>query len=267
MNDWNPTRVTRVVKKLGTSTKPVLVDTDDGPALLKYMGNPQGNDALIAEKLAADFAVELGIPCPPYSILSITPQQISPPAIGAVAGPAFLSKWMNPATTFSPQSEMLEHLRDTDFVPRLVVFDTWIMNGDRFEPAPGGREPNYDNLLFVPDIQKVKAIVIDHTHAFVEQTFEEEVFAENWWADEEPLGLFPNFDTYLNHDAVMSQIDAINELCSERLEEVIASLPPEWHMSVAVREALFEGLKQRAQHLANWLPPALFDQTEMNYRG
>lgn len=267
MDNWRPKKLIRIVKVLNTSTKPALVDTDQGLGLLKYLGNPQGTDALIAEKLAADLAQNLLIPAPCHSLITVDQYDLTEYGTQIDPGSAFISKWMNPATTFSPESAMLGQLRETGFVSRLVVFDTWIKNTDRFSPAPGSSEPNYDNLLFVPDKQKVNALVIDHTHAFVETTFEDEITLEDWWSDETVLGIFPNLATLLDQSKVLKEIEAVNDFCANGLKEVIECIPRDWHLSQAARSALNENLTKRAEHLASWLPTELFGQQEMNYRG
>jgi hypothetical protein len=178
--DWEPTKITRVVDFLSTSTKPIMVETDDGLALVKYIGNPQGVHTLVAEYVAASLARLVGLPIPDFAIVYCPEIEIERYGIVTVAGPAFASRWVSEAASFSPSSSLLENLRDKDIITILVAFDTWIRNFDRYFDAGQNANSNLDNLLFVPDLRKSALVVIDHTHAFVEVSFDEEIADPNW---------------------------------------------------------------------------------------
>jgi hypothetical protein len=52
MQGWKPTRIRWVGDTLDTSTGAARVETDQGPAFAKLMGNPEGPQALFCELLA-----------------------------------------------------------------------------------------------------------------------------------------------------------------------------------------------------------------------
>ena len=122
--DWEPTKITRVVDFLSTSTKPIMVETDDGLALVKYIGNPQGVHTLVAEYVAASLARLVGLPIPDFAIVYCPEIEIERYGIVTVAGPAFASRWVSEAASFSPSSSLLENLRDIPLLlqnPKVLV--------------------------------------------------------------------------------------------------------------------------------------------------
>ena len=262
---WEPTKVTRVVDFLTTSTKPIKAETDDGLALIKYIGNPQGCDALVAEFVAGSLARCVGIPVPDFAIINCPEIEIGPYNLVTTAGPSFASRWVPDAMSLAPDSKLLEDLREPSMITNLVVFDTWIRNFDRYSDSGDDTVSNLDNILFVPDKRKSAMIVIDHTHAFVESTFDEEMDDPMWWDDKTVYGQFPNFKPYLSHKALMNMIDKIMGVDIVTLEEIFAKLPSDWQLTQVQRSLFAEQLLKRAEALPNWLPEALFDQREMAF--
>ncbi|GAK70373.1 hypothetical protein RRU01S_11_00260 [Agrobacterium rubi TR3 = NBRC 13261] len=262
---WQPTRIERVNDVLNTSTKPLLVVTDIGLALLKYIGNAQGEDALVAELLAAELAAMVGLRTPDFAVERIPEIATRDPFITAKSGPAFFSRW-EPATTLSPNSQLLRNLRDPRDIARLVVFDTWVRNKDRFSDDIPGGVTNYDNILIIPDKQKSKLLVIDHSHAFAETTLEGEINAG--WANEELVyGLFNEFAPMLRRRDVESAINVVCSLAPSDIRDVCRSSPAEWGFSTRLADTLAELLVERAARMRRWLPSAIFDQFEMDLEG
>lgn len=262
---WQPTRIERVNNVLNTSTKPLLVVTDMGLALLKYIGNAQGNDALVAELLAAELAAMAGLTTPDFAVERIPEIPTRDPFIIAQAGPAFFSRWQ-PAASLAPNSRLLRALRDPKDIARLVVFDTWLRNKDRFSEDIFGGVTNYDNILIVPDKQKSKLLVIDHSHAFTETTLENEINAD--WANEEQVyGLFNEFAPMLRRRDVESAINLICSLALSDIRDVCRSSPVEWGFVPQLADTLAELLVERANKMRRWLAVAIFDQLEMDLQG
>ena len=152
--DWEPTKITRVVDFLSTSTKPIKAETDDGLALIKYIGNPQGVHTLVAEYVAASLARLVGIPIPNFAIIHCPEIEIERYGIVTGAGPAFASQWIPESASLAPTSNLLSNLRNTDIITTLVAFDTWIRNFDRYSGEGPDANSNLDNLLFIPDLRK-----------------------------------------------------------------------------------------------------------------
>lgn len=259
---WQPSRIERVNTVLNTSTKPLLVVTDQGTALLKYMGNRAGLDALVTELLAAELANTIGLRTPDFALLSIPEIETSDPLVSVQSGPAFLSRWEQ-AQSLSPNSHLLANLRTKSDVARLVVFDTWIRNKDRFSDDANGGVLNYDNILFRADIRKTQLLVIDHSHAFAETSLEDEI-NENWATEQIVYGMFNEFAAILTRRDVKSALDTLCGVAADELGEICLSPPREWGFSAGLANQLAALLIRRANLMKEWLPDALFDQLELN---
>lgn len=69
--NWQPSLIERVTRVLNTSTKPISAVTDDGAAIVKYMGNPQGLVALVCELIGSELANYMGLKTPDFAIMNI----------------------------------------------------------------------------------------------------------------------------------------------------------------------------------------------------
>ena len=111
-------------------------------------------------------------------------------------GPAFVSRVL-PGSTGSEDGSILKNLAAPGDISRLVMFDTWIRNADRWPPEDGiMAEPNFENLFFTPNGQKFEIIALDHSHCFVEIALDDELADPVVAFDERVYGLFPSFTAY-----------------------------------------------------------------------
>lgn len=264
-NKWQPTRINRVNRVLGTSTKPLLAMTDAGAALVKYLGNPQGNDALVSELVAAQLANRVGLLTPEFAVVRIPHIEVLDPFVDVQEGPAFFSRWEQ-AASLAPNSKLLAQLRAPSDVSLLVVFDTWIRNKDRFTGDPYGGNFNYDNLLFKPDKRKTQLLVIDHSHAFAETTLEGEITAD-WATEQNVYGLFNEFAPMLTRHDVQSALDTLCAVPIDEIRAICASAPPEWGFGGVLASRLGDLLVERAHLMRTWFADAVFDQMELDFNG
>lgn len=263
--EWKPKRVERVVRVMQSSTMALHVETDEGPAILKYMGNPQGDVALCCELIGTELANAVGLTTPPFAIVSV-PSLTVPgyPLVQVGAGPAFLSRWeTSAALSTAAQPKLLEALRNPDDVSTLVAFDTWVRNKDRFTAADDGQGvENRENLLFRQDKRKSQMIVIDHSHALVETTLEDEMGGE--WVDEQVVyGRFPQFEPLMRAAVVRQALARICDDGAKSAGPVCEATPREWGMTSALAEQVADCLRKRAFRLQEWLLGSLFDQLEL----
>ena len=56
---WQPQTIERIIRVLSTSTKPFIAVTDEGTAVIKYIGNPAGVEALVSITQQDIFTVDL----------------------------------------------------------------------------------------------------------------------------------------------------------------------------------------------------------------
>lgn len=182
--------------------------------------------------------------------------------ISVEAGPAFFSRW-ELAQSLSPNSRLLANLRQPRDVAKLVVFDTWIRNKDRFTVDQNGEAFNYDNILLVPDKKKTQLLVIDHSHAFAETTLEDEI--DELWATEQTVyGLFNEFAPMLTRRDVISSLDSICALVVADIRDICHSPPPEWGFTAVLADRLAQMLTRRATLMREWFPSAVIAQMELD---
>ncbi|MBA4207284.1 HipA family kinase [Pannonibacter phragmitetus] len=263
--DWQPSEILRVARVLETSTKPVLVSTDVGLAIVKYLGNPAGNEALIGEIVGCSVARLLGLKTPDFAIMAIPAIDLPEyPLVQVQAGLAFFSRWEEMATSLSPNSSLLEKLRRPEDIAKLVVLDTWLRNKDRFAGDEGAAFDivNYDNVLLKPDKRMVELLAIDHSHALVETTLDDEL-GKDWVEEQVVYGRFSQFDKFLTRKMVGAALAAVERIDRVTLRRVCEDVPRAWGMTAALSERLFSCLDDRARRLRHWLPAALFDQYEL----
>lgn len=264
---WQPTKIERVISVVQTSTRPLHVVTDKGLALVKYMGNRLGEDALICELLGTALARCIGLYTPDFAVVAIKSIEVLDPFITICDGPAFFSKWEH-AVPLSPNSSLLANVRHKDHIAKLVTFDTWVRNKDRFSMDYGGRyeNNNFDNVLFKPDKRKTSLLVIDHSHAFTETTLADEL-DEGWVSEKIVYGLFDEFKPILKANDVQLALEAIRRIDVAKLRAICDAVPREWGMTAALSERLASLITLRAEALCEWLSGALFNQLELNLIG
>ncbi|WP_312861818.1 HipA family kinase [Rhizobium sp. BK650] len=250
---------------LATSTRPLLVVTDVGTALVKYMGNRAGLDALVTELLAAELAGKIGLRTPDFAVVEIPDVETTDPLVTVQGGPAFFSRWEQ-AQSLSPNSKLLANLRTPSDLALLVAFDTWIRNKDRFAEDANGAVLNYDNILFVPDKRRTKLLVIDHSHAFAETSLDDEI-NDSWATEQTVYGLFKEFAPMLTRGDVKSALDTLCGVAIGEIRNICLSPPAEWGFTASTANRLTDLLVQRAKRMSEWLPDAIFDQMELDLGG
>ncbi|MFP4303702.1 MAG: HipA family kinase [Rhodosalinus sp.] len=265
MRVWRPTRVLRVLEVLNTSTRPLRVQTDEGAALAKYMGNRQGLDALCAELISAELLKLLHLDTPEHAVVWMEAFEVPEKEVQVQAGPAFLTRWQETAMTFSGSGELLKRIGNPDAIPQVLVFDTWVRNLDRFVASPDSAGENLDNLLFVPDGNRIRMLVIDHSHAFSETTLEDGI-DEEWWQDRTICGTLPNFAEFLREDSLHTSLDKICEINAGQLNEIMENVPYEWGLTMRTKERLVDGLLQKAREMQDWLPKGLLRQPPLSFQ-
>jgi hypothetical protein len=230
---------------------------------MKYMGNPQGLDALICEIVGTELANNIGLITPDFCVAEM-PSVVTDnyPFISTQAGPAFLSRWEE-ATALSPKSELLKKLRKPEDVAKLVAFDTWLRNMDRLSDENGADTSNFDNLLLRADKRKIQMLVIDHTHAIAETTLEDDL-GQAWVEEERVYGLSDQFEAFMTQRRLQAALAAIGAIDVQSIERICESVPREWGMTAALAGNLARCITDRGARLHTWLPTALFNQHELN---
>jgi hypothetical protein len=261
---YSPLEVQRVTRTFTSSSRPARVLTDAGPGFVKGLRSPAGDGSLAAELMAAELATLMGLSVPPFAVI-FDPKLDVPMTdwrVPVMDPPLFCSKEVE-GTPSDGTDVFLSRLDRPEDLAKLVIFDTWVRNVDRWAPDGHG-EPNRDNLLFGAVGRGVyRAYPIDHASCFVVGTFEE-LDAEGPLVDEEVYGLFPEFRPYLTPNLVASAVETMLAITANDVREIVNSVPAQWGMTAHVRGKLCDLITQRAHRVADFAPPLLVDQPMMH---
>jgi hypothetical protein len=260
---WQPTRVKWVIETLRTSTRVAKVATDAGIGFLKGMGNPAGLDSLACELVGTELARWIGLQTPPFALIRLR-GQLEIPMEGSLPmepGPAFISKEV-PGSTGDGGDAFLAHLKNIDDVTKLIVFDTWIRNSDRYPADEQEQEAvsNRDNIFFRPVGSKFELLVFDHTHCFTETTLDDGLGDTYVVDDERIYGYFPEFRHYLRESALRDAVGRLNKIDVTAVQDVVASIPIEWSVTSAIRAKWVHVICERAKRVSEFIVPRLMSE-------
>lgn len=256
---WQPTAILQADRAYRTATDTVRVTTNEGPGFLKALGNHGGPHLLAADWVGTKLAAWLGLPTFETAIVPVTEldEIIFINDKRAAPGPAFIAKEMSGETWGAVKGRLTVLVNPGD-VGKLMLFDTWTRNADRYPPDLDVRKPNYNNLFFsnagLPD-NHWRLIAMDHTHCFTSgRDLNTKLATIDIVKDDRVYGLFPELKPYLLQPEVRAELEAaVDKLATlDRawVREQIATIPPEWQVEPAAREALEEFICQRANFLS-----------------
>jgi hypothetical protein len=252
-NGWIPTTVTRHIRSLATSTGVAIVDTDCGEGFLKSLGNPEGPHVLGCEFVGSLLADWIGLATLDFAIVQVMEDDEIPLGTGgyAVAGPAFISRSVT-GTSWGGDVESLQNAANAEDVTRLVIFDTWVRNCDRYRPQP--QRCNLDNVFCVHRPENARHPVltaIDHTHTF---TCGREITKALGHIDviQDPMvyGAFPAFFTLWNLAAEAAIRERLQDMDLAKAQEFVSMVPFAWLPDQEVRAVWARFIHRRAEFLA-----------------
>jgi hypothetical protein len=239
----NPTRVLREIESFVSSTRVALVETDAGLGYVKGMRNPEGPKALVSELVAAELAVWFGLSIPPFAVIEKCEIEIKmkdwPHRMKA---PLFFSKRVD-GFPRDGSATIISKLRRPRDIAKLVVFDTWVRNADRYSLGIA----NSDNLLFVRrgNQRNYDLTPIDHTHCFFEDMLGANMI-DAIVRDGVVYGDFPEFTPYLTRTAVGGALDSLSKLDRDFVDEIVAATPQEWGLGASAAKRLADFICRRA---------------------
>ncbi|MBV4454190.1 MULTISPECIES: HipA family kinase [Pseudomonas] len=198
----------------GISVQPFLIRAeDDQTYFVKGLSRALGN-GLVSEAISAELGKHLGLPIPPWRVIDIPQALIDFSVIDGVedlsGGPAFASLHVENASDLMWAN--LNALPD-DLKRTVLLFDWWILNGDRGLGEAGGNV----NLILDP---KGKLVVIDHNVAFDPNLSFEEFRTYHVFRDQ--LGSFEG--------NLLARLDYLPMLDAALADwgRIISLLPEEW---------------------------------------
>jgi hypothetical protein len=267
--DWKPKTVRRFIKNFPTATEVVLVETDQGTGYLKALGNRSGPHALSCEWIGTNLATLLGLQTLEYSIIEIASNDEIPLASGMLAlpGPAFITRAEKGISWGGKEGE-LDKLANPKDIGRLVLFDTWVVNCDRYPPDLTARKPNRDNVfLSRMGAPRGRLLIkaIDHTHCI---TCGREISVHladiESVRDERIYGLFPEFGRFLERREVMRAVSDLRTITRSDIQAIVDTIPSEWQVNAPSRNALVNFLADRARFLCQEFVSLLWPQGEFD---
>ncbi len=265
---WQPSSIRRFIDHFPTSAGAILVATDKENGYLKAMGNPAGEHALACEWVGTQLARWFGLPTFDYALIDVADSIELHFAQGGYArpGPAFITR-AERRVEFSGTRRQLKQLINPEDLTRLVIFDTWTRNWDRYAPN-GLRKPHRDNVFLSEEAPPGKLLLraMDHTECFTQGN---DLTRRNLSADKlrDPrvYGLFPEFKPFLDHDVALKAVARLQEISGDEVSRIVQSTPPEWDVSQRAREALVSFLLGRARFVAEGIIDWLWPQGQFEF--
>lgn len=273
---WNPTRITRFIRGISSSAHTAIVETDQGLAYVKAMGGREGPHTLAGEVLGVQLAEWFSLDTFDAAILDHNGtvdielfDSTGEPFGLAKEGPAFITR-AEEGSQWSGSKRDLRKLVNPQDLSRLVVFDTWLLNCDRYRPGvPGKRRAriNRDNVFFseegAPAGQwSLKAM--DHTHILLCGAAWTKKLSHLERVREDGLyGIFPEFRDFLLREHVRAAADHLKTITPRIVAGMLARIPEEWEVSAETGDAVQDLLVQRAAYVAETIENRVWPQGEL----
>lgn len=256
---------------VSSSTNVAIVETDQGEAYLKALGNPEGPHALAADLVGTRLADAFGLPVLEMAVVELDDLIDIPFANGELAkdGPALVTRAVK-GEPWGGDGAQLKKLVNPEDITRLVLFDTWIRNRDRHGPREGEQpRKNFDNVFLseeVEDSGKLKLLAIDHTHCFAAgNEISPKISAIGNVKDQTVYGLFDEFRPFLDQGVAGTAVELLGTLEEQKVNEIVASIPKEWEVDKKSRDALLQLITQRAKFVSQSIFAKLWPQTEFGF--
>lgn len=254
---WSPTRILQFGGSVDTSTGVAEVDTDAGRAFVKTLGNRQGPHVLATDWVGTHLAKWFGLSTFDVAILNLTEDDVFPLARGFTSspGPAFATRAL-PGEPWGQSGLQLDVLVNPNDISRLVVFDTWTLNCDRYHYDLTARKPNPDNLYLSSEDMSSKRrrlIAMDHGLCFIRSGEEltQRLANIDKVQDDHLYGLFPEFRSRLHQSTITSSASRLREMDRETAAAIIDTVPKEWDVLEPARRAWAELIWRRATYVAD----------------
>jgi hypothetical protein len=200
-----------------------------------------------------------------FAILTLDETDEIPFSRGGAAapGPAFVTRAERGRSWGGDASELDLVVNRRD-VSRLVVFDTWTRNSDRYPAELGTRRPNFDNVFLSEErapAGQFRLVAMDHSHCFTTaDRITERMASIDQVKDEGIYCLFPGFIRHLRGVPVSEAALRLGEFDELTGADIISRIPTEWEVSDEARLALREFIVRRAQFVAASIESNLADR-------
>jgi hypothetical protein len=268
---FSPTIIKRVSRMLPTSACTVVVETDCGTGYMKAIGNNEGPWILACELIATRLAQWFGLSTFEYAIVNVHDYHGIHFHNGkkAIPGPAFITR-AEYGEQWDGSEKQLKLLDNPEDLSRLVVFDTWTLNCDRYSIQGTGVEAkprrNQGNVFLSEETQpgKLELKAMDHTHCFsCGRSLSPKQFGIDKIRDPRVFGLFPEFRTFLAPEVVKLAVDQLRTVSKGILDQATNDIPHQWGVSRDSIETLTKLLLSRASFVGDTIEKKIWPQLDL----
>jgi HipA-like kinase len=267
---WQPVEVLQTLPTvIPSSTRPSRVVTDVGPGYLKMPTTAEGPSALVSELIGTQLAEWLGLPVFDYAVVRVAEADVNPDSNDTQSVPAFVTR-EEPGNPWQGSVKELRLVENTADFSRIVVFDTWVGNIDRYSsPVLRGERKVHRNDLnvFMSDDAPAGRFTLkayDHTHCqFNRIAASPQIDLERKIRDSDVYGCFPEFRKFLDREVVRLAMSRLSEMNEETARMVVESVPNEWITDRSARDRLITYILHRSVFVAKNVESKLFPQGEL----
>lgn len=243
--------------------------TDEGLAVVKTMGNPEGPHALAREWIVTRLASWFGLRTFDIAQIEISEfEEITNGKNESLAEPGMaVATRFESGKNWDGRSTTLSLLENPGDITRMVVFDTWTRNRDRHCPP---NRPNLGNVfLSEENADKGRFVLkaIDHTHCLAKGDFDAKMATVDNIKEETVYGLFPDFISLIDNSQVTIALDQLGLADRSVILDSIGSLPSEWSVSSSAIDSMVDLLLNRAEFLSSHLPNKLIKAVQKHLDG
>jgi HipA-like protein len=255
---WQPKQFRRYIETIHSSSLTAVIETDAGRGYLKAINNPQGVHVLACDWIGTKLARRLGLKTFDIAILELNDDDEIRlnDNLNAASGPTFITRAEEGQPMGGPTS--LKQIDNVEDITKLIVFDTWVRNCDRYAPGMGkDNKPRMrlDNLFLSADGAsegKLLLKAIDHGHIFTCGKPLRPALANIEMTKEKKLyGCFPFFRSFVSIEQICQCAKELKENCPRLCKGLLDDLPDAWEVSSETRKAIDKFLLERAAFLTD----------------
>jgi hypothetical protein len=267
---WQPRRILRFIDHFNTSTGTILVDTDQGEAYIKVLGNPAGPHVLACEWVGTSLARWIGLSTFDFAIINVLPENELPLYRGGYAepGPAFATR-KEAGTVWSGFEDDLRKIENQNDLTKLVLLDTWLLNCDRYPPNDMQRRPNYDNVFLSEEGASPHRFIlkaIDHTHCFNNgHDLTARMSSIDRIRDYRIYGLFPALEPFMKRGVMKQTVKKLAGIDVGIVSSIIDKLPNTWAVGRSAGIALSRLVCERAKFIEENIMSTIWPQQELDF--
>lgn len=252
---WTPTTILFEIKPCATNSLTVEVETDQGSGFLKCLSDKVDPGDLVCELIGSRLARLLGLVVPDFATISVPDDAPFTLAKGAkiLPGHGFISRKVSGEPLENSRAALLS-LDNPKDLAKLVVFDTWTVNCDRYRPASSARKSmrNDRNLMLSRSSATAGKFVlmpIDHGCCFKCLRSLTPPTLRQATTDDTLYGMFPEFDgLVLRADALTAAVE-LQSISRDAISSALDDVPNEWGFTNSIRDALLDMLTQRQRRV------------------